>query len=76
MSQQILVMETRGCSPRSEMVDGTVYSAQAPLTERCPYACPMDAVADGWRLLAPPVALHGLSGNERMWWLVREDGSR
>jgi hypothetical protein len=31
--------------------------------------CPLRALGDGWRLLAPPVA----SGAEWEWWFVRDE---
>lgn len=87
MSQMLLTMSTERCSVRADAVgwscdDSSLYAhgqpvglTPAPQFNYC-YPNVLAAMADGWKLLAPPMLPEldapGDDWKEWRWWLVKE----
>lgn len=82
MSQKLLVVATATESLRhqihswDEEDSGLYVPGPIGLTPTSKYPARYDtilhAMADGWKLLAPPRKLEWTSGEEYEWWLVKD----
>lgn len=69
--QQVLTMHTPDCLLRSTamkvgLADPTVPDGTPMIA---PWTSPAEAMAAGWRLLAPPQMI---AGEDYAWWLTRD----
>lgn len=69
--QQVLTMHTSDCTLRSPASRVVLADPTAPdgTPMIVPWTCPADAMAAGWRLLAPPQMI---AGQDYAWWLTRD----
>lgn len=65
MTQALLVLTTDNCRPTSKVSRIETFMWPEPVLCHMP----VDALGDGWRLMAPPVML---IGEQWEWWMERE----
>lgn len=69
--QQVLTMHTPDCSLRSTAMKMGYCDPTEPAGTVTvhPWTSPAEAMAAGWRLLAPPQMI---AGEDYAWWLTRD----